>query len=165
MPLAWRASYLAHMIIKPVDITITQVFNLSWLEWRTLITVGNAPGISANQLVAYWGFEKMAASRGVQYLLSQKLIRRENDAKDSRRFALYLAPKGQELFSTMWPGAKKHYAEICATLQGDEFLVFCKIVDKLIAQAEQVYTDTVNESLESARPARSRRKSARISRK
>lgn len=165
LPLAWRASYLAYMIVKPVQIAITEKYNLSWLEWRTILTIGNVPGISANQLVASWGFEKMAASRGIRNLLERKLIRKETDSKDSRRYPLFLAAKGEDVFYSMWPGAKRHYASICSTIDASEFEMFCKITDKMIAQAEVVYQETVAHRHAGIPKGKAKRRSARVARK
>lgn len=142
LPLAWTTSYLAHLIVKPVELTVTRQFDLSWLEWRIVMTLGLARRISANQLISAWGFEKMAASRGVKRLLERGLVERTEDPADSRRRPLHLTTAGATVFGKLWPGAKAHYQTICSTLDEGEFEAFCHTMDKMILQAERAYAET-----------------------
>lgn len=137
-PISWRVYYLSHMIVKPVQINVTEPYGISWVEWRILITLGHAPGISANEITTAWAFDKMLVSRAVRRLLELKMIRREVGASDSRRYLLFLDQKGRRIFDTLWPGAQEHYADIISTLEPGEFETFCAIADKLITRATEI---------------------------
>ncbi len=137
-PISWRVYYLSHMIVKPVQIKVTEPYGISWVEWRILITLAHAPGITANEITSAWAFDKMLVSRAVRRLLELKMIRREVGASDSRKFLLFLDKKGQKIFDTLWPGAQDHYADIISTLEPGEFETFCGIADKLITRATEI---------------------------
>lgn len=137
-PISWRVYYLSHMIVKPVQINVTEPYGISWVEWRILITLAHAPGISANEITLAWAFDKMMVSRAIKHLLEMKLIKREVGITDNRRFLLYLEPKGQAIFDKLWAGAQAHYSEIISTLDPGEFDIFCKIADKLIARTTEI---------------------------
>lgn len=137
-PLSWRTYFLSHMIVKPVQIRVTEPYGISWVEWRILMTVAHAPGLAANEITSAWALDKMTVSRAVRRLLTLKMLKRGKDPNDSRRAPLFVDRKGQEIFDTVWPGAQAHYEDIMSALEPGEFETFCAIADKLILRTTEI---------------------------
>ncbi len=137
-PLSWRVYFLSHMIVKPVQISVTEPYGITWIEWRIIFSLAHAPGLAANEITAAWAFDKMTVSRAVRRLLDLKMLKRGIDPKDSRRSPLYLDRKGQKFFDRLWPGAQEHYRDITSVLAPGEFETFCRIADKLIDHTVEI---------------------------
>lgn len=155
-PLSWRTYFLSHMIVKPVQIRVTEPYGISWVEWRILMTVAHAPGLAANEITSAWALDKMTVSRAVRRLLSLKMLKRGKDPNDSRRAPLFVDKKGQQIFDTVWPGAQAHYDEIMSALAPGEFETFCAIADKLIVRTIEIARreETDRQARLRGRPAR-----------
>jgi DNA-binding MarR family transcriptional regulator len=138
----WQIHMLSHLMVRRVDPNITGKYGLSLVEWRIVITLARAPGLSANEIIQSWALEKMAVSRGVRRLLMLGLIKRTNEPRGSRRCPLYLTGKGSAIYRASWPDAEADYRRLTSVLSANDLVRFSGLADKLIAQARRVTEDT-----------------------
>lgn len=93
--LTYRLSLLAQLAIDANDQIFKDSVGLSIREIRVLRLIDDNPGITFVELNEAATLERSLTSRIIQSLLKADLVRRENDAADSRRFRLFCTPAGQ----------------------------------------------------------------------
>lgn len=64
---------------------------------RLLKLIGRRPGITQQDIVVFTRRDKAQIARLVKELLTQDLVRREQDEADKRAYRLYLQPKGEKI--------------------------------------------------------------------
>ena len=84
-------------------------------QWRVIRALADYGKIDASELARRSFLLSPSLTRILQYLESEKLIRRSSDAKDQRRSVLVLTAKGRKLFSEVGPDSAAIYEEIEAT--------------------------------------------------
>lgn len=135
MKFIWQIHYLSSLVVQPVYTNITLPYGLPLVDWRVVMTLAHAPGLSAQEISDFWAFDKMAVSRAVSSLLRRKIITRAVDKKDNRRKTLALTEKGHVIFQESWPTARKSYRRLTSALTKAELQNFLTASEKLIAEA------------------------------
>jgi DNA-binding MarR family transcriptional regulator len=110
---AFQIVALANRISASASRTYLRRFGVGVMEWRVLALVARKPGIAAAEITQMSGIDKAPVSRAVGALLRRGLITVREDASDSRRSLLALAPKGAALHERM----------IAASLAREELLL------------------------------------------
>lgn len=141
LSLLWRIHVLSYLMVRRVHADPTLHSGLSLVAWRVLLTLAHVPDLSANEITALWGFEKMAVNRGVKELLGRDLIAGAPDPHGGRRIPLTLTPAGIAFHATAWPGAATDYGALASALTPGELETLSRLMDKLIARAREVTGD------------------------
>lgn len=94
--LTYRLSLLSQLAIDANDEIFRDSVGLSIREVRVLRLIDDNPGITFVELNEAANLERSLTSRIIQRLLNADLVRRENDASDSRKFRLFSSSAGRE---------------------------------------------------------------------
>lgn len=111
---------------------------LSLVAWRVLTTVVSEPGLSANEIVALWGLEKMGVNRAVSTLIERGLVEQGRDPDGGRRIPLMPTQAGDDFFADAWPGARDDYDTLGSALTPRQLETFNRHADRLLAQARKI---------------------------
>lgn len=90
-------------------------------QWRVVRALADFGPIDAGELAQQSFLLAPSLTRILQFLESEKLIRRKPDASDQRKSVVSLAPGGQRLFERIAPKSEQLYAGIEAEF-GEERL-------------------------------------------
>ncbi|TCT06663.1 MarR family winged helix-turn-helix transcriptional regulator [Aquabacter spiritensis] len=138
LSLLWRIHVLSSLMVRRVQADPSLHSGLSLVAWRVLLTLVHAPGLSAHEITALWGFEKMAVNRGVRELTGRGLIAGGTDPHGGRRIPLTATEAGAALHAAAWPGAAHDYAALGSALSAEELATLSGLMDRLIARARDV---------------------------
>lgn len=138
LALLWRIHALSYVMTRRPRADPALHSGLSLVAWRIVLTLANAPDLSANEITALWGLEKMGVNRAVNELLSQGFVVRDRDPDGGRRIPLRLTEAGRELHDTLWPGARHDYRRLADALTEEELTIFNRAADRLLRQARMV---------------------------
>ena len=81
-------------------------------QWRVVRALADHPDIDASALARLSFLLSPSLTRILQFLESNKLVRRSADADDLRRSVFRLTAKGQRVFDQVAPDAAREYAKI-----------------------------------------------------
>lgn len=107
-------------------------FGVSLAEWRVLLTLAQAPRMTANQITNRWAMEKMTVSRAIRRLEAKGHIRRMRNPRDRRSYFLTLTADGHRLFEKILPRANVRYHDIVSCLDRSELTALRDGLQKLI---------------------------------
>ncbi len=113
-------------------------FGISLAEWRVLLTLAQAPQMTANQITNRWAMEKMAVSRAIRRLEARGHVRRVRNPRDRRSYLLSLTARGRRLFEKIIPRANARYHDIVSCLDKSELAALRKGLQKLIDRARDL---------------------------
>jgi DNA-binding MarR family transcriptional regulator len=85
---------------------------VSLSQWRALVVVADAPGVSLNQLAEGLGVHASTATRVCDRLIAAGLLVREPHSQDRRYLALSLTRKGQRLFDKVMAARAREISSI-----------------------------------------------------
>jgi DNA-binding MarR family transcriptional regulator len=126
---------VTNLTAKPFTATFGKRFHLNLSDWRILLTVADAPGISAQALADYCGLDKMSVSRVVRNLEAQGRLVREGNEADRRMRHLYLTDDGWSVYNEVAASAVLREAQLYAALTPAELGRFKALLLKLSTQA------------------------------
>jgi|GEM_PF-548721 len=129
---------LSNRITRAFSAEVEPKFGISLPEWRVIMTLAWRETSTANDIIAIWSLDKMAANRAIRKLEEADLVRRRRSADDRRRFDLSLTPEGRRLYDKIVPAANERYQEIVSVLSRDDRHVLGDQLSKLLRQAECV---------------------------
>ena len=81
-------------------------------QWRVIRALADYPDTSASELARLSFLLSPSLTRILQFLESEKIIKRAGDASDLRRSVFRLTAKGQRVFAQVAPGSARVYADI-----------------------------------------------------
>ena len=81
-------------------------------QWRVIRVLAAYPTIDASEIAARSLLLAPSLSRIVQFLETEKLVRRESDPDDQRRSVFSLTAKGRRVFDTVAPDSEVLYDAI-----------------------------------------------------
>lgn len=136
--LLWRIHSLSYVMSRKPRHERHLNANLSVVAWRALITLANVPDLTGQEITELWGLEKMGVNRAILELVDAGLATRSTDPEDGRRLPLRLTEAGQDLFVRLWPGATHDYSLLADSLTPQEFEIFCRASDRLLAAAREI---------------------------
>ncbi len=138
-----RLLKLTNLVAKPFLANIAHQHDITLTEWRTLVVLANHPGLAAQDIAEITGLHPMNISRAVAGLRRAGRIRDERDPENHRRSLLWLTKKGEETFRAIAPSSEAQQAFLLEPLTDDEVATLARVVDKLLARAEE-YTAHMN---------------------
>lgn len=132
--------YKVRLLDRSVSASLTPVyeslFGLSVSEWRTMAVLGSHGTLSAKEIVALSGMDKVNVSRAIQGLREAGLLRRDIDGEDRRRALLRLTERGTDAFRTLVPLVLKREAELLAGLSVQERTTLLTLMERVRRNAE-----------------------------
>ena len=129
---------LSRQIGRAFQARINAEFDINITEWRVLLSLGQRPGATANEIAEEWAMEKMAVSRAVKRLERMGRITRRVRPDDRRSYALAMTADGKRLFERVVPAANARYREITSAATRDELAVLSRVLTKLVGQARDL---------------------------
>ncbi len=99
--LPYQLTLLAHRIARETASIARRHEGLNLSHWRVLAAVADAPGSTANDVVAATPMDKGIVSRAVKALIGLGLLRRAASDTDGRVGHLFLTDKGDRLYRSI----------------------------------------------------------------
>ncbi|GAB5377707.1 MAG: hypothetical protein AcusKO_41690 [Acuticoccus sp.] len=135
--LLFRIHALSHVTLQRWRQNQHLLDGLSLVAWRVLLTVVNSRGLSANEIVRLWGFEKMSVNRAVSQLVERGLITADDEG-GGRRIPLKATACGHDFYAATWPVACQDYDTIADALTPSQLAAFNRYADRLLAAARDL---------------------------
>ncbi|WP_344714998.1 MarR family winged helix-turn-helix transcriptional regulator [Microbacterium terregens] len=137
LQLAGELNRLSQLMTRPFLRLHSEKHAISLAEWRALVQIVAAPGITATEICSRTGLTAMNVSRAVQLLRAAGRVTGERDTQDSRRNLLTATPQGRTLFDELAPSAERDIREILSVLNTDELAFFTALVTRVAAHADR----------------------------
>ena len=131
--LPYRLSVLANRTSRALARTYASKFDLTIPEWRVMAVLGQAPGLSADEVAARTQMDKVTVSRAVARLLDKDYVDRGISERDRRRSVLRLSRRGNGVYARIIPMARKFDREFCAGLSHADREGLFELLEKLDA--------------------------------
>lgn len=133
--LANFAPYLMNRIMGRYNASLRSEMaslGLTTPKMRALAVLSVIDGVQIQQLAVYAVIEKSTLSRALDALETDKLIRREPDADDSRASRIFLTAAGRAAFETLWPRMAESYSLMFRGIGEQERRVFVGTLQKIL---------------------------------
>jgi DNA-binding MarR family transcriptional regulator len=127
----FRLNRLAIAVSEQLSEIYRERFDLEIPEWRVLVTAGQLPECTAQQIVASTRMHKTRVSRAVAALTRRKLIERSAREHDAREFSLRLTSAGRQIYAALAPLALKRERSLLACLSESERHGFIQALTRL----------------------------------
>lgn len=128
---AFRINLISNFFVGPIYARLEKESQIIRPEVVTLFCLGEADGLSAQEICELTGRPKNSISRGVRRLEQRGWIHREQDTEDRRRARLWTTEDGRAALAALKPRfiAREHAMLACLT--ATERRQLDKILDKL----------------------------------
>lgn len=134
----FRLLKLTNLLSRPFFGKIEKQHAISLNEWRAIVVLASRPGSAAQDIAAATGMLPMNVSRAVAGLRKAGRIEDARDPQNHRRTLLWLTKAGEKLYSEVAPYAELKASEFYGSLGADELAALSKLLDRLIAKAEEM---------------------------
>lgn len=131
--LFFRLVRLINLTARPFHASFGRKHHISLNEWRAMVVLASHPGVTASEIAAYTGLDKMSVSRTVATLERHGRVAKEGDPQDKRRVRLSLTPAGEALFEEIAQSAGARERQLFSAITADERHALAAIASKLIA--------------------------------
>lgn len=131
--LSYRIVLLSNMLGRPFFEGIDAKYKISLNDWRIILVLKFHPNVSATDICALTGLQKMTVSRSVRALLKQSYIGLGPDPVDGRRKIIQLTRAGKAVFMALFPGAVARDKQMRSGLNDEEHRIMLRLTNKLIA--------------------------------
>lgn len=133
-------TYRLHVLHKLSDQASQRAYvadaGLSLSDGRCLATVGAFAPLSVNDLARQANLNKGQASRAVQSLVDQGLVRKVSSPTDGRGVVLTLSPQGRKAWQRTMRVIEQRNKDIFGCLSPAELALLSQFFDRLIAEAQ-----------------------------
>jgi len=134
----FRLLKLTNLMSRPFFGQFAKQHALTLTEWRSMVVLANRPGSAAQDISAATGLQPMNISRAVIALRKAGLIEEARDPDNHRRVLLWLTAAGHKIFEQIAPHSERQAGQLLDVLTAEELASLGRIVDKLIARAEDI---------------------------
>ena len=138
----FRLLKLTNLMSRPFFGHFAKQHSLSLTEWRSMVVLASRPGSAAQDISAATGLHPMNISRAVIALRKAGLIEEARDPDNHRRVLLWLTAAGRKMFRQIAPHSERQAGELLDVLSDEEVGQLGRLVDKLIARAEEITANT-----------------------
>ena len=107
--------------------------DLTEQQWRVLRVLAAYPDIDASEIVTRSYLLAPSLTRILQFLETQKLIRRVADAADLRRAYFSLTDEGTRLYQKVSPDSERIYRQIADAYGQDKLASLYKLLAEFVA--------------------------------
>lgn len=138
MPLNILYSKPGHLIRRAHQIAVALFMEecASWditpVQYATLVAIKETPGIAAIQLSAIVAFDPATLGKVIERLEAKKLVSRRTTATDKRAKCSFLTKEGQELVEAIEPAVMRSQERILAPLGAKDRKTFVRLLDQMV---------------------------------
>jgi DNA-binding MarR family transcriptional regulator len=136
--LPYRLAMLSNQIALGINRLHEIEHGLSTAEWRLIAAIAGQRYITANDVCALAGLDKVRISRAVARCLARGLISRTPDLNDRRRQMLTLTPAGRRLHDLILPQLVDYETRLLAGLLEAERLAMFTLLDRIGQSAQDL---------------------------
>jgi DNA-binding MarR family transcriptional regulator len=129
--LPYRLSVLANRISRAFAGLYSERFDLTVPEWRVMAVLGQEADLSAEQVCARTGMDKVTVSRAVARLLERGHVARAFARADRRRSELRLTARGRAVHRQIIPLARDYEARLAGALSAAERRTLFALLERL----------------------------------
>jgi DNA-binding MarR family transcriptional regulator len=129
---------LAQRVSSSLAKTYRDEFNLTIPEWRVLASLGERGTATAKMIAAESFMDKVKTSRAIKELTAKGVLKKKQDATDSRAYWLSLNRKGLRLYNNVVPYARLCEKELLSSLSAAEYRQLRMVFDKLSQHLENM---------------------------
>lgn len=134
----FRLLKLTNLMSRPFFGQFAKQQSLSLTEWRSMVVLASRPGSAAQDISAATGLHPMNISRAVIALRKAGMVEEARDPDNHRRVLLWLTESGTKVFKQIAPHSERQASDLLDVLSDDEIAHLGRLVDKLIARAEEI---------------------------
>jgi len=116
----------------------TERLGITVNEWRTMAVLGSEHTLSASEIVARTGMNKVVVSRAIKGLHNTGFLRRDIDGLDKRRAVLSLTQKGRQAFTTVLPLVRQREKDLLKGFTQDEKQTLLGLMRKVRINTENL---------------------------
>lgn len=127
---------VVNLTARPFHESIGAAKQLSLNEWRVMVVLASHPGISASEVAALSGMDKMSVSRAIAALARHKRLTRRADDGDRRRISLTLNAAGRRVFAEVAALGRQREAQLLSRLSLAEQGQLLGLVNRLMEGLE-----------------------------
>ena len=136
--LPYRLSVAANRVSRVFARRYSEAYGLSIPEWRVLAVVGRFGTVSPSTVGEWTTMDKVKVSRAAATLVARGLLRQTQDPADGRARVLRMTRKGQRVFESVVPIARRLEEELTEGLSRAEWTSFQRTLAKLHAHVERL---------------------------
>jgi len=136
--LPYRLSILSNRVSSAIAARYAKIFDLTIPEWRIIAVLGRRPGLTAKEIVDATEMDKVAVSRAVTRLKSNKRVAARADRNDARRQILSLSAEGENVHARIAPIALAAEEKLLAALDARERTQLDALLDRLLDAAKEL---------------------------
>lgn len=134
--LPYRIILLADRVSRRSAAVVRRHEGLNLSHWRVLAAVAEAPGRTANEVVAVTPMDKGIVSRSVKALIGEGLLERRASDSDGRLGHLHLTPRGATTYAAIARDIRAMEAQMLGGLEDGEAERLGDLLDRLSARLE-----------------------------
>jgi DNA-binding MarR family transcriptional regulator len=134
----FRLLKLTNLLSRPFFGRFAKQHELTLNEWRTMVVLASRPGSAAQDVAQATGLHPMNISRALVGLRKAGRVEEARDPDNHRRTLLWLTKSGEKTYREIAPYSEQQAARLLDTLTTLELEALSKIVDKLVARAEEI---------------------------
>lgn len=140
--ITFRVSVLSQLLSKLVDASVKEALNLTSRQWRVLVSLNRLGPASSGEVARMCSFDHSQVSRVAFELTELGLLAQGPDAADRRKLVLSLTPAAMELLKNGIPASMQRQERLRARLGEHDYEVFCRALEALTDEAQQMLADT-----------------------
>ena len=111
-------------------------FGIGSGQYIYFLIIHDHSGISQKELTARAGVDKATTAKALTRLMDEGIIEKQENEADRRYFKLHLTEKGRTLISQIYESIRAVRARILAGINDKEAEQFCKLLEKMVYNAE-----------------------------
>lgn len=129
---------ISDILSKPFFERYAKPYALSLTEWRVIVVVYQAPGISAQEIGTLTGMHPMNISRAVARLRAKDRLVSTTDSLNHRRRNLTLTDAGRAIYNDLIISAQEQARTLLEVLTIAERQFLTAILDRLLERALEI---------------------------
>jgi len=122
----------AHQIAVALFMEECASYDVTPVQYATLVAIRETPGIAAIQLSAIVAFDPATLGKVIERLEAKKLVSRRITAADKRAKCLFLTKEGQILIEAIEPAVMRSQERILAPLSAKDRKTFFRLLDQMV---------------------------------
>jgi DNA-binding MarR family transcriptional regulator len=135
----YRFALVATLHMRHLAGLFTGKHQLTAGAWRVLGVVGRYGPVFPSGLAELTSTDAYKVTRTVDRLVEMGLVERSADTADRRRVQVRLSPRGRKVYEEIDAAARGMELQLRAAVSEQEWKRFCATLDKLDAQARQLF--------------------------
>lgn len=124
-------SVTSNVVSDAIASTYQALFGLTIPEWRLIAVIGEADGITQQQVGRRTRMDKVTVSRATIALVDRGLVERKPHASDRRSQSLHLTRAGHDLYDQVAPKAIELERRIFASFDPKEVAAFSDMLVRI----------------------------------